>query len=118
MLHVCRYSIIAVAAGKTIDQNSLMQGFLCACTTSPFDCIKSRFMNASPTEYSSSLNCLVRTVSNEGVFALYKVTPYRSPLSEPNKECFFRDGYPIGCELVRTLLSPLSYWRNYGGLPG
>lgn len=50
---------------------------MCACTTSPIDLIKSRYMNQQFVDgkgvlYRSTLDCLLKTVRSEGVTAIYK----------------------------------------------
>eukprot|EP00730_Choanoeca_flexa_P009719 TRINITY_DN12981_c0_g1_i1.p1 TRINITY_DN12981_c0_g1~~TRINITY_DN12981_c0_g1_i1.p1 ORF type:complete len:297 (+),score=33.16 TRINITY_DN12981_c0_g1_i1:138-1028(+) len=58
--------------------SSLSSGLLCAMTTSPFDVVKSRVMgqpvgpDGKGTLYRSMLDCFVKTMRQEGFFALYK----------------------------------------------
>jgi len=57
--------------------SSLMAGFVASLMGTPADVVKTRVMN-QPTEngkgiyYKNSMDCLRKTISNEGFFALYK----------------------------------------------
>lgn len=54
------YLVCALAAGV----NAVIFG-------SPLDCLTTRHMS-SPGVYKSPLDCIVKTVKNEGIIALYK----------------------------------------------
>lgn len=47
-------------------------GLTACCVGSPVDVLKTRVMNATPGLYSSTLDCAVKTMKNEGVGAFYK----------------------------------------------
>jgi len=53
---------------------SLVSGFVSAVVSTPFDVIKTRMMNqpAGKPLYSGVIDCIVKTVQNEGVGGLYK----------------------------------------------
>jgi solute carrier family 25 (mitochondrial uncoupling protein), member 8/9 len=46
-------------------------GFIATIIASPFDVVKTRLMS-SPDAFSGVINCFSRTISEEGVMALYK----------------------------------------------
>lgn len=52
----------------------IISGFLGAFVSNPIDVVKSRILNQSITNplYKNSLNCLIQTVTNEGILSLYK----------------------------------------------
>lgn len=58
--------------------SSFTAGFVTACTTSPFDVVKTRIMNQNKdnlgraTVYKNSLDCILKIIKHEGVFGLYK----------------------------------------------
>lgn len=58
--------------------SSFTAGFVTACTTSPFDVVKTRVMNQAkdnlgrPTVYKNALDCILKVIKHEGVFGLYK----------------------------------------------
>ena len=47
-----------------------MAGFTATCVGSPLDVIKTRMMNANPP-YKSIVDCVKRTVAEDGVMAFY-----------------------------------------------
>ncbi|GBG33406.1 Mitochondrial dicarboxylate carrier [Hondaea fermentalgiana] len=49
-----------------------MAGFVASCTSTPADTIKTRMMNSFPGQYSGPIDCVVKTVRQEGPMALYK----------------------------------------------
>lgn len=49
-----------------------LAGFVAACTSNPVDVVKTRVMNMRPGEYSGPVDCLRKTVQQEGPMALYK----------------------------------------------
>lgn len=51
---------------------SLITGFFVAAAMNPFDVIWNRVLNAPPGTYRTSLDCLSRTLRNEGPWALAK----------------------------------------------
>ena len=55
---------------------ALISGFVTTVATSPVDVIKTRLMNdKSSTKhalYKNSIDCLLKTVRNEGILALYR----------------------------------------------
>ncbi|KAF9968199.1 hypothetical protein BGZ73_000209 [Actinomortierella ambigua] len=57
---------------------STVAGLVCSISTSPIDTVKVRYMNqqfnarGKGNLYSSAFDCVVKTVRNEGPFALYK----------------------------------------------
>ena len=57
--------------------SSMVAGLTCAIVTSPIDVIKTRIMNQKLNEngvkiYTSTVDCLLRTIKSEGLFGLYK----------------------------------------------
>jgi solute carrier family 25 protein 34/35 len=52
--------------------SSTASGFVVCCVMHPPDTIMSRMYNQTGTLYKSALDCLLKTVRTEGVFALYK----------------------------------------------
>ncbi|KRY93445.1 Mitochondrial uncoupling protein 4 [Trichinella pseudospiralis] len=57
--------------------SSAFSGLAAAITSTPVDVVKTRMMNdakvaVSEKFYKSSIDCLLKTISNEGFFALYK----------------------------------------------
>ncbi|KRZ31335.1 Mitochondrial uncoupling protein 4, partial [Trichinella pseudospiralis] len=57
--------------------SSAFSGLAAAITSTPVDVVKTRMMNdakvaVSERFYKSSIDCLLKTISNEGFFALYK----------------------------------------------
>lgn len=50
---------------------SMIAGVVSATVTSPADVIKSRIMNDHAKVYSSAMDCLIKTVRNEGFMTLY-----------------------------------------------
>lgn len=52
--------------------SSTVSGFVVCCVMHPPDTIMSRMYNQTGTLYKSAFDCVYRTVSTEGVFALYK----------------------------------------------
>ncbi|EDO25509.1 predicted protein, partial [Nematostella vectensis] len=61
---------------KTHFTSALISGFVTTTATSPVDVIKTRLMNDKSTAkdalYKNSLDCLVKTIRNEGILALYR----------------------------------------------
>ena len=56
---------------------SMLAGLVCATVTSPVDVIKTRIMNQSIMGnggklYTSTFDCLIKTIRTEGLFGLYK----------------------------------------------
>jgi len=51
---------------------SLISGFVTTCITSPVDVIKTRYMNAAPGIFASPLDCLIKTITKDGLTALFK----------------------------------------------
>lgn len=51
--------------------SSISSGFVAALCCTPADVIKSRLMKTN-SEYTGIINCISKTVQNEGLFALYK----------------------------------------------
>tara|TARA_Y100000741_G_scaffold1444_1_gene1261 strand:+ start:1495 stop:2334 length:840 start_codon:yes stop_codon:yes gene_type:complete len=51
--------------------SSICSGFVAALCCTPADVIKSRLMKTN-SEYNGIINCISKTVQNEGLFALYK----------------------------------------------
>lgn len=49
-----------------------LAGFVASCTSTPADTIKTRMMNSAPGQYSGPVDCVVKTVRQEGPMALYK----------------------------------------------
>lgn len=52
--------------------SALGAGFVATCIGSPVDVVKSRVMGDSQGLYKGTLDCFVKTFSNEGIFAFYK----------------------------------------------
>lgn len=52
--------------------SGFLAGFVASCTSNPIDVIKTRVMNMKPGQYKGPIDCVIKTVSAEGVFALYK----------------------------------------------
>lgn len=59
---------------QTHALSAIASGLAATVCSSPADVIKTRLMNQSPSnpKFSSTLDCLRKTVQQEGVFALYK----------------------------------------------
>lgn len=83
-----------------------LSGLISAIISTPFDVIKTRIMNQSinsqpgvPLLYTSSMDCLVKTVKNEGFWALYRgFTPAYARLA-PWQMIFFTS-YEYLCKIV------------------
>jgi solute carrier family 25 uncoupling protein 8/9 len=50
---------------------SSVAGFVAAFVGSPVDVTKTRIMNAKPGVYTGVLDCVVKTVKNDGFMAFY-----------------------------------------------
>merc|ERR1712070_1144249 len=59
---------------RTVFCSSVVAGFVMTLCVSPFDMIRTKLMN-QPTDkkiYSGFVDCVVKTVSNEGILSLYR----------------------------------------------
>lgn len=78
MLRLLNDLNICTEVGLFIIIFSCCSGIVAAILSSPADLVKARVMNQPHDEkgralvYKSSVDCLVKTVKNEGFFALYK----------------------------------------------
>jgi len=59
--------------------SSVIAGFVTACSTSPFDVVKTRMMNqkkdaasGAPLVYKNTIHCIAKIVKHEGLLGLYK----------------------------------------------
>ena len=52
--------------------SSFLAGFVASLTSNPFDVVKTRVYNAKPGTYKNPVDCLMKTVREGGVLALYK----------------------------------------------
>lgn len=58
--------------------SAIIAGFVATCIASPFDIVRTRYMTqpknalGKPTVYTSTLDCILKTVRHEGALALYK----------------------------------------------
>ena len=53
--------------------SGLGAGFVACCVGSPVDVVKSRVMGDSVGAYKGFLDCVTKTMANEGPMAFYKV---------------------------------------------
>eukprot|EP00128_Syssomonas_multiformis_P001804 Colp12_sorted_trinity150504_noHs@20663 len=86
--------------------SSIAAGFVATSITSPFDVVKTRIMNASPTDpqYKGTLDAFTKILRAEGPFAFYKGwTPYFIRLG-PNTVVMM-----VVCEQLKKLASSFSY---------
>ena len=59
---------------RTVFCSSMLAGFFMTCTVAPWDMVRTKLMN-QPTDkkiYSGFTDCLVKTVSEEGVLSLWR----------------------------------------------
>lgn len=47
-------------------------GFCATVVASPVDVVKTRYMNSPPGQYQNPLDCMLKTVTQEGPTAFYK----------------------------------------------
>lgn len=47
-------------------------GFCTTIVASPVDVVKTRFMNSTPGQYTSAINCAITMLTKEGPTAFYK----------------------------------------------
>lgn len=67
-----------------------LSGIIAVTFASPFDVAKTRIMNDTDKRYKGFLNCLVKSVKNEGFFVLYSgYIPNLIRISIWNTICFF-----------------------------
>eukprot|EP01147_Barroeca_monosierra_P003008 gene3008-8189_t len=72
------YNLVQPRTISGVFVSSLMTGFVCALSSSPFDVVKSRVMG-QPVDssgrgvlYRGMLHCFVKTFQKEGIFAFYR----------------------------------------------
>ncbi|XP_074072962.1 putative mitochondrial transporter UCP3 [Macrotis lagotis] len=52
--------------------SAFVAGFCATVVASPVDVVKTRYINAPPGRYSSTMNCMLKTLTQEGPTAFYK----------------------------------------------
>jgi len=72
--HVCDATGWTRKDPKTVFVSSVIAGFVMTLCVSPFDMIRTKLMN-QPTDkkiYSGFVDCVMKTIKNEGILSLYR----------------------------------------------